>query len=409
MTNALPPSARTQASVPGLSLAPWLLALALAAVPAAGTRAAPYIPTSATQVLERLPARNDPVQRSLADLRARLAANPGNVALAAELARRYIGVARAEADPRYLGYAQAVLAPWWGQPRPPAEVLVLRATILQSTHQFGPALADLDALLAANPQNGQAWITRATVLQVQGNFAEAMKSCARLLGIAPDLVVRTCQANVANLTGSARASYASLRASVDASPGSPSALRAWSQTLLAEMAQRQGDTAMADRHFREALSLDPDDSYLLGAYADFLLDQGRAADVVTLVQGKTKADGLLLRYALALAAQQSPNAPHFTDLLRYRFEAAALRADTVHQREQSRFELQLMKNPVRALALAQQNWGVQKEPADARVYLEAALAAHDRAAAQPVLAWLQQTGLQDAALARLKLALERLS
>jgi hypothetical protein len=30
------------------------------------------------------------------------------------------------------------------QPQPPDQVLVLRATLRQSTHQFGAALADLD-------------------------------------------------------------------------------------------------------------------------------------------------------------------------------------------------------------------------------------------------------------------------
>ena len=86
--------------------------------------AAPHIPTSGAQVLERLPTRNDPLQKALAGLRSRLQREPANLVLAAELARRYIELARNDADPRYLGYAQAVLAPWWGQARPPPDVLV---------------------------------------------------------------------------------------------------------------------------------------------------------------------------------------------------------------------------------------------------------------------------------------------
>src|ERR1700750_758120 len=92
----------------------------------AAAYAAPYIPSSGSQVLEHLPTRADPTQRALADLRARLKAEPGNVAVAVELARRYVTVARNDADPRYLGYAQAALAPWWAQPKPPPDVLVLR-------------------------------------------------------------------------------------------------------------------------------------------------------------------------------------------------------------------------------------------------------------------------------------------
>ena len=43
----------------------------------------------------------------------------------------------------------------------------------------------------------------------------------------------------------------------------------------------------------------------------------------------------------------------------------------------------------RALALAQSNFAVQREPADARILMEAALAARQPAAAAPAREWLQ--------------------
>ena len=46
-----------------------------------------------------------------------------------------------------------------------------------------------------------------------------------------------------------------------------------------------------------------------------------------------------------------------------------------------------------ALDLARRNFTVQREPADARVLLETALAADDAAAAQPALAWMRETGI----------------
>ena len=128
--------------------------------------AAPYLPRSGAQGLEQLPARNDPTQKELANLRSQLQREPANVSLAAALERRYISMARNDADPRYRSYAQSALAPWWEKAGPPTEVLMLRATVLQSTHRFTEALADLDQLLKNDRRNGQAWITRATVLQV---------------------------------------------------------------------------------------------------------------------------------------------------------------------------------------------------------------------------------------------------
>ena len=75
-----------------------------------------------------------------------------------------------------------------------------------------------------------------------------------------------------------------------------------------------------------------------------------------------------------------------------------LRGDTVHQCEQLRFELRLMHNPVKALEIAKQNWLVQKEPADARVYLEAAVAANDKNAVTLMVNWLATSHLEDTTL-----------
>ena len=48
-----------------------------------------------------------------------------------------------------------------------------------------------------------------------------------------------------------------------------------------------------------------------------------------------------------------------------------------------------------ALGLALANWNIQKEPSDARLVLQAAVAADDPAAAAGVLAFLEKTGLAD--------------
>ncbi|WP_449405986.1 hypothetical protein [Massilia phosphatilytica] len=84
-----------------------------------------------------------------------------------------------------------------------------------------------------------------------------------------------------------------------------------------------------------------------------------------------------------------------------RFDAGERRGDGVHLREQARFELALRGDTGRALAIARRNWDVQKETADARILLEAALAAHDAASARPVLDWMRSAHVEDVQLARL--------
>ncbi|MFO1285686.1 MAG: hypothetical protein U1F25_10695 [Rubrivivax sp.] len=55
---------------------------------------------------------------------------------------------------------------------------------------------------------------------------------------------------------------------------------------LAETEARRGNAAAAEAAYREALTIDGRDFYLLAAYADFLLDQDRAADVLHLLAGR---------------------------------------------------------------------------------------------------------------------------
>jgi len=180
----------------------------------------------------------------------------------------------------------------------------------------------------------------------------------------------SCLTNVASHTGQGEKSYALLSATqkknADAEPG----LKVWVFTLLAEMAMRNGDRQAAENHCHQALMLDRADSYLLGAYADLLLDQKRWNDVIDLLKNHTRIDGLLLRYALALRAQDTRAANESIEILRSRFHAARLRGDSLHRREEARFELHLRQHPHAALELAQQNWQVQKEPADVRIFLE---------------------------------------
>jgi predicted Zn-dependent protease len=361
--------------------------------PSAGADA-PRRPSDDGEVLERLPAGGGASPERLR-LRRALAARPDDLSAAVALARLDIQTSRRVSDPRYLGYAQAALAPWWDQPAPPSEVRVLRATIRQSLHDFDGALVDLDAVVASTPGDPQAWITRSVVLSVLGRYDEARASCGPLARLAPPLVTAVCVASIDALTGSAATAHDRLAAAIASSPRLTPEENEWATSTLGEIALRLGRAEDAERDFKSALAIDPDDSYALAAYADLLLDAGRAGEVAKLVGARTDNDNLLLRLALADAALgargDSPNAA----LLAARYDASKLRGDTVHRREEARFELHVRRDKAAALALARANWDVQREPWDVRALLEAALAANDAAAAAPALAFLEAHHLED--------------
>ena len=164
------------------------------------------------------------------------------------------------------------------------------------------------------------------------------------------------------------------------------------------MAAWQGQSAKAERHYLEALALGQDDGYLLAAWADFLLDNNRPAEVAKLLAPWEASDGLLLRLAEAEVRLQLPAATAHIQALDDRFAAAKLRGDTTHRAEEARFQLRLRKNPALAAQLASANYQEQKEPRDARVLLESALAAKDGDAATAARDWLQSSGFEDARL-----------
>jgi hypothetical protein len=380
-----------------------LVVAIVAALMALAAAAVPFVPASDDQVLERLPfAATDPAMRALRGMRATLSREPGNLTLALQVARRYYELGRVTGDPRYSGYAQAALAPWWELADPPREVRLLRASLRQRVHDFDAALADLSVLIALEPRNGQALLTRATVLQVRGEYSAAARDCAALQGVANELAWAACAYGLDATTGRVRASYDALAATLERHPEAAADVRGWVLSILAEMAARAGLAAAAEAHFRAALALDPADHYTRGAFADFLLDAGRPADVVALLDGRLSTDALLLCQALALKALRSPALPARIGELRLRFEASRLRGDRVHQREEARFSLHLLGDANASLSLAQQNWAVQKELPDLRILLEAAQAAGDAAARRMALDWIARTGIEDVQLSRLK-------
>jgi tetratricopeptide (TPR) repeat protein len=365
----------------------WLLILcALCVAPC--VCAEPYLPRDDATVLERLPEKTDPSLKSLKRLRAAVAANPGRLELALPFARRAIEASRATGDPRFLGMAEAALAPWWTAPDAPAPALLMRAIIKQSRHDFAGALGDLDRLIAARPNDAQALLTRATVLGVQGRYGEARRDCAALAPRTTALVAAACGA------GATRDADDAYRSLVDAPVAAldDAGVRAWASTLAGELAARRGDADAAERHFRAALALDPRDAYLKGAFADFLLDRARPREALPLVEDETRNDALLLRLALAerVLPDRAESYRMHRDELAARFDAARRLGDTVHRREEARFRLVIEGDAQGAVALARDNWAVQREPADLRILVEAARAAQDRSALAMANAWQER-------------------
>jgi Tfp pilus assembly protein PilF len=365
---------------------------------AAAVHAAPYTPASDSEVVERLPVASDPALRAVESLRRQLASRPEDAALRLDLGERYFALAMAQGDPRYVGYAMSSIAPLEQAAGGDSRYWLVRGQLQQYSHDFAAALASLKRASEIDPAAAAPVAWRAAIHMVQAQYPWAEAECDRLARIAPGLLATGCTAYARATTGQLVPAYEMLSDAVAQAREVEPALMLWVQTRLAEMAARLQRWGDAERHYRSALGLGITDQFLLASYADFLLQRGRPQEVLQLLAGWERSDVLLLRLALAGRAQNHPRTRDWLAQLRQRFEAAAQRGDRLHEQEAARWALELENDPARALSYARSNYTTQKEPRDAEVLLRAAVAAGDRAAAQPVLEWLQASGYEDAGL-----------
>jgi tetratricopeptide (TPR) repeat protein len=376
-----------------------LLILTLACASAV---AAPFTPATDAEVVERLPAgATDPAVRRVDSLRKQLAARPGDSALRLEIARRYFDMAMAQGDPRYVGYASAAIAPLAQATPNDAGYWLTRGLIQQYSHDFEGALKSLDRASELDPNAPEPVAWRGAIHMVQARYPQALSECTRLVALAHPLYAQSCTAYVQASTGHLKEAYGALSQDLaDAGAIAPE-LALWVHTRLAEMAIRLQRTDEAQKHFDEAFRLGVTDQFLLGAYADFLLQQKRPAEVMKLLAEWERSDILLLRLALAGKAAGDARAKGWAGQLEDRFQAAAQRGDRLHEQEAARFELDVEGRAAQALDLASRNYAAQKEPRDAEILLRSALAANKPAAAQPAMDWLRASDYEDPALAAL--------
>ena len=355
-----------------------LMALALLfCLRSVGACAAPHQPGSDAVVLAELSAGT-----RYGDVSARRLSR-ARVDVAIPLAQFYIEQSRSTGDLRFLGYAEAVLAPWLSQTDPRPEILVLQATLLQSRHEFAASLAMLDRALKIRPQDAQALLIRATVLRVVGRYAEAASACQRFAALVESRLGALCIESLRGLRGDLKSAYATL--SGVSSQGWLNSEKSWLYSELGEMAARLGNNAEATHWFQQDLRIVPQDFYVRAAYADLLLREGRPSEVLELLRGHDSFEPLLLRIAIAQVLLNDTGLAQSSARLRAAFDAELQRGDAVHRREQARFLLDVEHQPEQSLAVALENWRVQREPDDVLVLIRAANAAGRPSAAGPAL------------------------
>lgn len=363
-----------------------IAAAAILGIDANRADAAAFVPSDDDEVVAVLP----PGARSLRAINGAVAADFSAVL---PIAMRLVEQGQQNSDPRAFGRAEALLKRF--ADRDDVALMLTLAAIDQFRHRFDHALAKLQRVIDREPDHLSAWWMRAGIAQTTGRFELAAQACERLRAIGSKWVGEVCAADLASLRGD-RSGYMKLRHQLSGAHGLQPAVMGWLANVLAEMADRFGDTVEAEAWHRLALRNAPT-VYVKTAYADFLLAEQRPADALRVlapraelayrtVDATTTVDSLygdsqLLRLAIAHAALgQREAAKRAADSMKERLAAARLRGDAPHLREEAMVALLLDVKPFDALALARENWREQREPIDARILAQAARASGDEVA-----------------------------
>lgn len=316
---------------------------------------------------------------------------------AADRVQAYLTEARSLGDPRYLGYAQALLNSW-PQERMTDRLHILSATLDQSLHRFDAARQQLTQVIQQSDdrsQTVQASLTLANLELVQGRYTPALDQCNQLATVFPGLIAGSCLAQVEARTGNPQTAYDTLLTLTNRASGADTTSLLWAEGTLADIAAQLG-LAAAEQHWRRVLVLAPDDIYSRAQLADWLLNTGDPKAVIALTEQYEQVDSLAVIRAIAMKQLDHADADRLTAMLDERFAEARWRGNLLHQRDLARYALDVEGDNQTALSYARENWQDQREPLDTRLLLRAAEAAGDDAAITEVRAWLQRHNQTDA-------------
>jgi tetratricopeptide (TPR) repeat protein len=416
--SALAGSALAVSAAAASALAVSALAVTAKAQASTAGGAAPFRPTDPDFVVAELPGG---ASRARDGFARQVEVSRSDPQLAAQLAAALLEQARISSQPQLYGRAESVLAPWIARPTVPAPLLILQANILQQRHEFAAAITLTDRAIAQDPRSGQARLLRANVRIVTGDYEHARPDCAWLLGSGEQWTGSVCIAQVLGSTGQlerARALLERLMAGDAAGPvgqdqfgqgptgqaptaqGPSAEVLAWTLSVRADLALRAGALPQAQDLLTRAVALAPASDYTRLALADVLIARNQLAEAVEVLDTARPSVGVLLRRAIAQSRTHAGDTPESLAELKERLTVSAQRGERTHLREETRLALEFPHGGAAdfgqaALALARDNFSVQRETEDIRLFARAVAVTRDPTALATLKEWLQRSHYQD--------------
>ena len=325
-------------------------------------------------------------------------AQPKDLDASLAYARAVFMTGLAEGDLRWFGSAKAALAPWWQATDLPADGFFLRGLVKQGFHDFGAGLQDIDTAIAREPGRPEFWSWRFALHLLLADMDAARRDCddmARLFGPQEASVYR---AILLYRTGQPQPAIDLLQGLTGAASFQDASSQEWLAFHLGEALRVAGQAARAIAVWDKQLKASPQSHLLRLSLAELLNQQGQYRQAQKIAATEAPTDALLMQSLLASRGLKDGDEARLAGLLDARIASQAQRQESLIERPRLIYLIDYGKDPAAGLALSIDNWKLQKEPPDAVLFAQAALALNQPRAAEPVVVWAEKTAYTDAQL-----------
>jgi predicted Zn-dependent protease len=308
-----------------------------------------------------------------------------------------------EGDLRWFGSAKAAMMPWWQSSEMSADGFFMRGLVKQGFHDFEGGLQDIQKAIALNPQRAEFWSWRFALHLLLADMRAAeqvVNEMARLFGPQEAQIYRAVWLY---RTGQAPDAVRMLRESIRSVDHQDASSQVWIGFHLGEAHRVAGQPDQAIKVWQQILQAQPRSHLLRLSLAELLNQQGRFAEAKAVATHKKTSssasqssssltDALLVQALLASRGLGSSDEAALAGQMQARLQAQALRQESLIERPKLIYQIAYGQDLAAGLALSIENWQLQKEPPDALLFVQAALATNQARAAEQVVNWAQATG-----------------
>ena len=304
-----------------------------------------------------------------------------------------------EGDLRWYGSAKAALGPWWQATELPAQAYFLRGLVKQGFHDFQGGLADINRAIALNPQQAEFWSWRFALHLLQAEIIMARQDVDEIERLFGSAEADTYRAILLYRTGQPEPAVHRLTRTIRLPQYQDESSQDWLSFHLGEAHRVAGQSEQAIAVWSDRLKRNSRSHLLRLSLADLLNLQGRHAQAKAIATNQADmaslTDALLMQALLASRGSKDADESALAKQMAARLRAQALREESLIERPKLIYQIAYGQDIAAGLALSIENWNLQKEPPDAALFVQAALALGKAQAATPVVEWVEKTGYSD--------------